>query len=52
MLLLVDHAVQQERGIILPGLMSVGEEGKKGAWEQTTWNFKEVGLDNLLGTPV
>lgn len=49
-LLLVDHAVQQERGSVLPGLMRVGEEGK-GAGDQTTWNLKE-GLDNVLGTPV
>lgn len=50
-LLLVDHAVQQERGSVLPGLMRVEEEGK-GTWDQTTWNFKDDGLDNFLGTPV
>lgn len=51
-LLLVNHAVQQERGnSVLPGLMRVGKEGKE-AWDQTTQNFKEEGLDNFLGTPV
>lgn len=49
--MLVDHAVQQERGSVLPGLMKVGEEGK-GAWHQTSWNFKDEGLDNFRGTPV
>lgn len=50
-LLLVDHAVQQERGSVLPGLMRVGEEGK-GVRDQTTWNLKDEGLDNFLGTLV
>lgn len=51
LLLLVDHAVQQERGIVLPGLMRVGEEGK-GGWDQTIWTFKDEGLDDFLGIPV
>lgn len=52
-LLLVDHAAQQERGSVLPGpgLIRVGEEGK-GDGDQTTWNLKNEGLDNFLGTPV
>lgn len=50
-LLLVDHAAQQERGSVLPGLMRVGEEGK-GAGDQTTWNLKDEGLDNFLGTSI
>lgn len=51
-LLLVNHAVQQERGNnVLPGLMRVGKEGKE-AWDQTRRNFKDEGLDNFLGTPV
>lgn len=48
-LLLVDHAVQQEGGSVFPGLMSVGEEAKGGKG-QTTWNLRDEGLDNFLGT--
>lgn len=50
-LLLVDHAVQQERRSVLPGLMRLGEAGKE-ALDKTTWNFKDEGLDNFSGTPV
>lgn len=48
-LLLVDLAVQQEGGSVLPGLMRAGEEAEV---DQTTWTFKDEGLDNFLGTPV
>lgn len=48
-LLLVDHAVQQEAGSVLPGLMRVGEEAEGGR-DQTTWTLKDGSLDSFLGT--